>query len=58
VLIGLNEVANPPAVTVGCKVTIKDEYGEDGFRIVNQEVSDVPEGWRDGLRRSSAVHGT
>ncbi len=44
-MIGSNEVTSPPAVTVGCKVTIKDEYGEDSFRIVNQEVSDLGRRW-------------
>ena len=44
-LIGTNETTTQPAVTVGSRVTIKDEYGEDAFRIVNHEVSDPGRRW-------------
>ncbi len=44
-MIGADEVTNRPAVTVGSKVTIRDEYGEDAFRIVNHEVSDPGRRW-------------
>ena len=44
-MIGADEVTSRPAVTVGSKVTIRDEYGEDAFRIVNHEVSDPGRRW-------------
>jgi transcription elongation factor GreB len=42
---GTVRVASQSVVTVGSQVRIRDEFGEDTFRIVNAEVSDAGRHW-------------
>lgn len=39
-LIGADEETSHPVVRIGSSVRIRDDYGEETFRIVNREQSD------------------